>query len=88
MTKMNGKATVAEKFAFGRIPHRHGITIFCYHADNGLFDTKVFCAAIGKAKQTLTFCEASAHHQNGLTERRIQNITVGTRTSLPYASHS
>ena len=39
------------------------------------------------AHQTITFCSVSAHHQNGIAERRIRDITENARTSLLHAAH-
>ena len=39
------------------------------------------------AHQTITFCRVGAHHQNGVAERRIQDITENARTSLLHAAH-
>ena len=87
MIEIKGEATVTANLAFERISHQHGVKILHYHAINGLFDTKVFCAAIAKGKHTLTFCEVNAHHQNGIAKQQVQDITLGTRTSLLHASH-
>jgi hypothetical protein len=61
-TSMNAEETVEAKLAFERIASSHGVTIQGYHANNGLFDTKVFKAAIATAKQSLMFCGPYAHH--------------------------
>ena len=39
------------------------------------------------AHQTITFCGVGAHHQNGIAERRIRDITENARTSLLHAAH-
>lgn len=88
MTEMDGPATIEAKAAFERVMASHGVTVRHYHADNGLFDTKIFRAAIVKARQDLTFCGVNAHHQNGRAENRIKVVTQGARrTSLIAASH-
>ena len=87
MTKMDGDATVEAKLAFERVAMAHGVNIRHYHADNGLFDTKVFKSAIATAKQTLSFCGVNAHHQNGKAENRIKDVTTGARTALLHAAH-
>ena len=84
---MNAKATVTARISFETIVHQHSDKILYSHAYNDLLDTKVFCAANAKIRQTLTLCGVNAHHQNGIAKRRIQDITVGTRTSLLHTSH-
>ena len=37
--------------------------------------------------QTITFCGVGAHHQNGVAERRIRDITENAHTSLLHAAH-
>ena len=86
-TSMNAEETVEAKLAFERIASSHGVTIQGYHADNGLFDTKVFKAACSKAKQSLSFCSPYAHHQNGKAEAHIKDLSTGTRTALLHAAH-
>jgi hypothetical protein len=83
----NAETTVEAKLAFERVAASHGVSIKHYHCDNGLFDTKVFKAAIILAKQTLSFCGPYAHHQNGKAENRIKDLTTGGRTSLLHAAH-
>lgn len=87
MTKMDGDATVEAKLAFERVLNSHGVRVQHYHADNGLFDTKVFKGAVTKASQTLSFCGVNAHHQNGKAENRIKDVTQGARTALLHAAH-
>ncbi|CAJ1943881.1 unnamed protein product, partial [Cylindrotheca closterium] len=87
MTEMNAETTVLAKLAFERECATHGVPVRHYHADNGLFDTKLFRSSVEKAGQGLTFCGVNAHHQNGKAERRIKDVTEGARTALIHAAH-
>ena len=87
MTVMNGQTTTEAKEAYDRLALSYNVTNLHYHADNGLFDTAAFKTSIKHANQTLSFCGVNAHHQNGKAERRIGDVTTGTRTSLLHASH-
>jgi hypothetical protein len=83
----NAKETVEAKDAFERFAKRHGVTIKHYHADNGIFASKTFRRAIIRANQTITFCGVNAHHQNGVAERRIRDLSECARAMLLHARH-
>ena len=87
MTSMNSEQTVEAKLAFERFAHKHGVTIKHYHCDNGRFADKVFLQSVEASHQTISFCGVSAHHQNGVAERRIRDLSESTRTMLLHASH-
>ena len=87
MTKMDAESTIKAKEAFERLASESGNVVRHYHADNGLFDTKAFKQSIRVAGQTLSFCGVNAHHQNGVAERRIRDVTEGARTALLHAAH-
>ena len=87
MTEMTVVSTVAANEAVERLSASHNVRIRHYHCDNGLFDSKAFKASIVLAHQTISFCGVNAHHQNGKAERRIGDVTQGTRTALLHASH-
>jgi hypothetical protein len=83
----SAKHTLEAKAAFERFAARHHVKIQHYHCDNGIFASKKFRAAVEKANQTITFCGVNAHHQNGIAERRIQDLTDRTRAMLVNARH-
>ena len=87
MTEMNAETTVKAKEVFERIAHSYGIHVKHYHCDNGLFDTKKFRTSIQIAKQTISFCEVNAHHQNGVAERHIRDLRDIARSMLLHAQH-
>ena len=75
------------KHAFERLAEQHGVQILHYHCDNGRFADKAFVEDIWMAHQTIAFCGVGAHHQNGVAERRIRDITENAHTSLLHAAH-
>ena len=79
--------TIDAKHAFDRLAEKHGVRILHYHCDNGRFADKAFVDDVRAAHQTITFCGVGAHHQNGIAERRIRDITENARTSLLHAAH-
>ena len=87
MTEMTAESTTKAKQAFERLAKTHNVVIKHYHADNGLFDTRLFKDSVKLSNQTLSFCGVNAHHQNGKAERRIKEVTTGARTVLLHAAH-
>ena len=56
-----------------------------YHADNGRFGEKKFTDDVKACSQRITFCGVGAHHQNGITENAIKQLTLISRTLLVHA---
>ena len=77
--------TVKLKHKFEQWATSHGVQIKHYRADNGSFNTRVFKESISTARQTIDFCGAYAHHQNGVAEQMIQMLTYRARTLLLHA---
>ncbi len=77
--------TVESKHAFEQWAATHGVKIKHYRADNGAFNTRIFKESVAAAKQTIDFCGAYAHHQNGVVERMIQTLTYRARSLLLHA---
>jgi hypothetical protein len=79
--------TLEAKTAFESFTDQHGVTIKHYHADNGVFAAQGFRQAVAQSQQTISFCGVGAHHQNGIAERRIRDLTEMTRSMLLHAMH-
>ena len=79
--------TIEAKHAFERLAGKHGVRIQHYHCDNGRFTDNAFVDNVRMAHQTITFCRVGAHHQNGVAERRIRDVTENAHTSLLHAAH-
>jgi hypothetical protein len=62
-----------------------GINSKAYHADNGQFADKVFWDDCILSNQAITFCGVRSHHQNGIAEQKIKDITLGGHTLLLHA---
>jgi hypothetical protein len=73
------------KSAFERHANKGGISIASYRADNGCFADAGFQKAIKDANQSITFCAVGAHHQNGIVEQRIKELTLISWTLLLHA---
>ena len=79
--------TLEAKAAFEAYAADMGVTIKHYHADNGRFAENAFMEHVKASGQSITFCGVGAHHQNGVAERRIRDLTEHSRTMLLHASH-
>ena len=62
----------------------HGIDheIKAYRDDNIRFNSKSFVDDCKLARYKLTFCSAGAHHQNGIGEETIKQMSEDARVSL------
>ena len=79
--------TLEAKSAFESYAAEMGVSIKHYHADNGRFAEAAFMEHVKASGQTITFCGVGAHHQNGVAERRIRDLTEHARTMLLHAAH-
>ena len=77
--------TLVAKEAYERYMNQNGHTVDGYRGDNGRFSDKGFRDSCEQNNQSLTFCGVGAHHQNGIVERRNQEITLIARTMLLHA---
>jgi hypothetical protein len=74
-----------EKSSFERHANEGGVSIISYCADNGQFADAGFQQAIKDSNQKITYCAVGAHHQNGIFERQIKELTLISRMLLLHA---
>ena len=79
--------TLASKVAFEAYAKSHGVTVNHYHCDNGRFSDRAFVRNIKSQGQTISFCGANAHFQNGKSEKRIRDLQDAARVCLIHAKH-
>jgi hypothetical protein len=77
--------TLMAKHTYERFLASLGVDSKAYHANNGCFADKGFRDDCISSNQTITFCGVDSHHQNGIAERKIKNITLGAWTLLLHA---
>ena len=87
MTDQSGEATLQAKHNFEHLSATRGVNIKSYHADNGRFAERSFMDDIKRCLQRITFCGVGAHHQNGITENAIKQLTLISRTLLVHAQN-
>ena len=85
MRDLTGESTLAAKKEFEHRCAVRGIKVKHYHADNGRFAEPAFVKECERCGQDLTFCGVGAHHQNGIAERKIKDVTLISRTILLHA---
>ena len=78
-------STLESKASYERHANTFDVAIKGYRADNGRFAEQEFRSEIQSCLQEITFCGVGAHHQNGLVERVIKDLTLVTRTLLLHA---
>ena len=78
----SAEETIEAKHTFERKAAQYGVRIKHYHADNGIFAASDFQKEVNTAGQTISFCAVNAHHQNGIAEKRIRDLTDQARSML------
>jgi hypothetical protein len=79
--------TLSNKHQLESIARQEGITIQEYHADNGIFTSKVFKADCDSLDQKYTFSGVGAHHQNGVAERNIKTVAQWAWANMLHFAH-
>eukprot|EP00977_Amphora_coffeiformis_P029403 scaffold40460_cov550-Amphora_coffeaeformis.AAC.1 len=78
--------TVEAKEAFERRASQDGVSIKHYHADNGVFASKLWKLHCSTKQQGLTFAGVGAHFQNGKAENKIRQLQSQARSMLIHAA--
>ena len=77
----NMEKTQKAKETFERYAAIQGVIVKHYHADNGRFADRGFINHVQSKGQTISFCGLNAHHQNGVSEKRIIDLQEAARTT-------
>ena len=70
------ESTLAAKKDFEHRCAVRGVKVKHYHAENGIFAEPAWINKCKRCKQDLTFCGVGDHHQNGISERKIKDVTL------------
>ena len=87
MLDFSGEATVEAKRAYEKKAATNAVRVQAYHGDNGRFADSEFYADVKDCGQDITFCGVGSHHQNGIAEKKIRDITEHSRTLLAHGRH-
>ena len=79
------ESTLAAKKEFEHRCAVRGVKVKHYHADNGIFAEPAWKNECKRCKQDLEFCGSGAHHQNGISKRKIKYVTLISRRMLLHA---
>jgi hypothetical protein len=80
-------ATLDAKLDYERQLSAFGVHVKGYHADNGRFAKDAWKDSCHILNQTFQYCGVGSHHQNGVVERRIRDLSNSARASLLHAIH-
>ena len=85
MRDLTAESTLAAKKGFEHRCAVQGFKVEHYHADNGRFSEPEWINECKRCKQDLIFFGVGAHNQNGISERKIKDVTFISRTVLLHA---
>ena len=85
MQNATGDETLEAKESFEHASSTRGVHVQHYHADNGRFAEPTFVNDCKSKMQKISFCGVGAHHQNGVAENSIKQLTLSARTLLLHA---
>ncbi len=73
---MSHLCTISHWTSFKQHVNKGGVTINSYQTDNGRFADSGFHQAVKDCNQKITYCAVRAHHQKGIIEQRIKELTL------------
>ena len=82
---LTSESTLVAKKEFEHRCAVRGLEVKHYHADNGRFYETAFVNECKRCRQDLIFCGVGARRQNGISERKIKDITLISRKILLHA---
>ncbi len=85
MRNLTLEESLLAKHAYERFLSSIGVTAKTYHADNFRFADQGFRDDCNLSNQVITFCGVGSHHQNGIAEQKIKELTLGAWTLLLHA---
>ena len=78
--------TITSLLAFERESAEVGVHIKGYNTDNGVYVAKEIIKKLHNSNQTLRLSGVGAHHQNGVAENAIKNISRRARIAMFHAA--
>ena len=81
LRSQSAEATLQTKHDLEHLAGTRGVKVKSYHADNGRFAERSFVNDVKRCLQRISFCGVGAHHQNGITENAIKQLTLVSCTT-------
>ena len=82
ITAVTSEETIYAKECFEHFCHQHNVFVEHYHCDNEHFADKACIYDVTKKDQTISYCAAYAHFQNGKEEKATQDMQDMARAML------
>jgi hypothetical protein len=82
---ISSEAILESKLSYERVLASYNRKVKSYHADNLRFNDSNFTASCIKGGQQISFCGVGAHHQNGIAEAKVKEVSYAARTLLLHA---
>ena len=87
MTDQSGESTLQAKHDYEHLAATQNVKVKHYHSDNGCFADRSFTNDFKASPQRIAFCGVGAHHQNGIAENTIKQLTLIYCTLIVYAQN-
>jgi len=85
MRRLTSEETLEAKQSYEAHADTFGVTVQKYRADNGRFADTIFQHHAQQAGQLISYAGVGSHHQNGIAEKKIGDLTSLARTILLHA---
>ena len=76
LADQSGEITLKRKHYFEHMCMTRGVKVKAHHVDNGRFVERSFINDVKHYFQQVTFCGVGAHHQHGVSENSIKQLTL------------
>lgn len=83
-----GEENLEAKNAYETKAAEYGVRVRNYHGDNGRFSETLWLSDAAEKNQNVSFCGVGSHHQNGIAEKKIRDLTEYARTLLVSANQT
>ena len=87
MTDQSSECTLQSKHDYKHLSAIRNVKVKHYHAANGHFTERSFTNDCKSITQRITFCGVGAHHQNGIAEITIKQLTLISWNLLVHAQN-